>query len=218
MTLYGFWRSSATWRVRIALAHKGLRFDYVPVNLGTGEHHRPEFHAKNPMGSVPVLELDVGGRPRRLAESLAILELLEELHPEPPLLPKDSFLRARARQIALVAASGIQPLQNTSVRLYVEQTMHADAAAWIRHWNVRGLDALEKLVGETAGRFAVGDAPSFADACLVPQLYFASQRAGVDLAPYPTLRAIDAACARLPAFAAAHAKNQPDTPADVRSV
>jgi maleylpyruvate isomerase len=212
MTLYGFWRSSATWRVRIALAHKSLAFDYVPVNLGRGEQHDASFRAKNPMGSVPVLELDIDDRPRRLAESLAILELIEEQHPTPPLLPADSFLRARARQIALLVASGIQPLQNTHMQLYVEKEHQRDPKEWIRHWNVRGLEALEKLVAETAGRYAVGDELSFADVCLVPQLYFASERAGVDLAPYPTLRAVDAACAALPAFLKAHAKNQPDTP------
>lgn len=209
MTLYGFWRSSATWRVRIALAHKGLAHEYVPVDLIKGDQHQPAHRARNPMGSVPVLDLEVDGRPRRLAESMAILELLEELHPEPPLLPKDRFLRAR--QLALLVVSGIQPLQNSSVRLKLEE-LHADPDAWTRNWNLRGLEALEKLAGETAGRFCVGDAPSIADVCLVPQLYFASRRAGLDLAPFPTLRRVDAACAELPAFQKAHARNQPDTP------
>ncbi len=209
MRLYGFFRSTATWRVRIALAHKGLTYEYVPVHLRRGEQHGPEFLEKNPIGHVPVLELQLDGRERRVAESMAILELLEELHPEPPLLPRDAFLRARARQLALLVVSGIQPLQNTAVQLWVEQELHADAPAWARHWVTRGLDALEKLTRETAGRYSVGDALSFADLCLVPQLHFA-RRFQVDLQPYPTLRAIEAACAALPAFVRAHADNQPD--------
>jgi maleylpyruvate isomerase len=209
MKLYGFFRSTATWRVRIALAHKGIEHEYVPVHLRRGEQHRPEFLEKNPIGHVPVLELTLDGRERRVAESIAILELLEELHPTPPLLPEDAFLRARARQLALLVASGIQPLQNTAVQLWVEQELHADAPAWARHWITRGLAAVETLTRETAGKFSVGDALSFADLCLVPQLHFA-RRVDVDLAPYPTLRAIDAACAPLPAFVRAHADNQPD--------
>jgi maleylpyruvate isomerase len=209
MRLYGFFRSTATWRVRIALAHKGLPYEYVPVHLRRGEQHQPAFLEKNPIGHVPILELAIDGQERRLAESLAILELLEELHPEPPLLPADAFLRARARQLALLVASGIQPLQNTAVQLWVEQELHADAPAWSRHWVTRGLDALEKLTRETAGRYSVGDALSFADVCLVPQLHFA-RRFQVELAPYPTLLAIEAACATLPAFVQAHADNQPD--------
>lgn len=212
MLLHGFWRSSATWRVRIALAHKGVAYEYVPVNLTRGEHQRPEYLAKNPMGSVPLLEVELDGRPLRLAESMAILELLEELHPDPPLLPRDPHLRARARHLALLVVSGVQPLQTTLVREHLQKTLHGDPDEWTRHWIRRGLTALEQLVLETAGRFCVGDAPSFADVCLVPQLYFASRRAGLDLSPYPTLLRIEEACGELPAFVTAHARNQPDTP------
>jgi maleylpyruvate isomerase len=211
MRLYGFWRSTATWRARIALAHKGIDYEYVPVHLRRdgGEQHRSEFREKNPIGHVPVLELTLDGRPRRVAESLAILELLEEVYPAPALLPADRFLRARARQLALLVVSGIQPLQNTSVQLHLEREMGADAPAWTRHWVARGLTALEALARETAGTYAIGDAVSFADICLVPQMYFA-RRFGVALEGYPTLCAIDAACSELPAFVGAHAERQPD--------
>jgi maleylpyruvate isomerase len=212
MKLYGYWRSSSAWRVRIALAYKRIEYEYVPVHLrrGGGEQHRPEFRAKNPIGYVPVLELEMDGRERRVGESIAILELLEELHPVPPLLPRDPFFRARVRQITLLIACGIQPLQNTSVRLWVEQELRADGSAWTGHWVARGLEAVETLVRETAGTYAVGDAVSLADVCLVPQMHFA-RRSGIALDPFPSLLAIESACAALPSFVSAHADNQPDT-------
>jgi len=225
MRLYGFWRSTATWRVRIALAHKGIDYEYVPVHLrnGGGEQHAPEFHAKNPMHHVPVLELEgvseagvaaSGAKPpsdgpRYVAESMAILELLEERFPTPALLPVDAFMRARARQLAFLVVSGIQPLQNTAVQLWLAQESNVDVPAWTRHWVMRGLSALEELTRETAGRYSVGDELSFADVCLVPQLAFA-RRFAVELDGYPTLTAIDARCAELPAFMRAHANAQPD--------
>jgi maleylpyruvate isomerase len=209
--LYGFWRSTSTWRVRIALAYKGIEYEYVPIRLRRegGDQDRPEFRAKNPIGHVPVLELSIDGRQRKLGESMALLELLEERHPAPPLLPSDPFLRARARQIALLIVSGVQPLQNFAVRLWVEHELGADADAWTRHWITRGLESLETLVRETAGAYAVGDAVSFADVCIVPQMH-AARRFGVDLGPYPTLCAVEAACATLPSFVHADANNQPD--------
>jgi maleylpyruvate isomerase len=211
MRLYGFWRSSATWRVRIGLNHKGLPYEYVPVHLlrDGGEQHRPEFRQINPIGHVPVLELEIGGVRRRLAESMAILELLDELHPAPALLPRDPFLRARARQLALLVVSGIQPLQNSAVQAWVKGELHGDPAAWTRHWVVRGLDALEVLMAETAGRHAVGDEITLADLCLVPQLGFA-RRFGVDPASWPTLARVEANAAELPAFVAARPDRQPD--------
>ncbi len=211
MKLYGFWRSTATWRVRIALAYKDIDYEYVPVHLrrAGGEQHLPEFRSKNPIGHVPVLELAIDGRERRIAESMAILELLEELYPSPALLPSNAFLRARARQIALLVVSGIQPLQNTAVQHWVERELHADPSAWNRHWVTRGLDALETLVRDTAGTYAVGDDVSYADVCVTPQMHFA-RRAGVDVEPYSVLRAIEATCAALPSFARAHADNQAD--------
>jgi len=210
MRLYGFWRSTATWRVRIGLGLKNVSYEYVPIDLRKGdEQHRPEFQARNPMKHVPVLEVEVGGTTRNLAESMAILEFLEETIPEPAMLPADPFLRARSRQLAMMIVSGIQPLQNTKVQQYVEDVMHQDGAAWLRRWVGPGLEALEALVGETAGRYCVGDQVTFADACLVPQLYFA-RRFGVELSGFPTLLRIEEACAALPAFEAAHARNQID--------
>jgi maleylacetoacetate isomerase len=207
--LFGFWRSTATWRVRIALNLKGVPYEYVPVRLGRAEHRTPEFLAKNPMAHVPVLEIDLGGTRRFLAESIAIIELLDEVHPLPALLPKDPFLRTRARQLALLVASGIQPLQNTKVQSWVRDELHADDVAWVRHWVDGGLRALETLTRETTGRFSIGDAPSVADVCLVPQLAFA-RRFGLSLDAYPTLVRIDEACAPLEAFRAAHAHAQVD--------
>jgi len=209
MKLYGFWRSTATWRVRIALAYKGCAYDYQPVDLrgGGGEQHRPEYGEINPMRQVPVLQLEGGAR---LMQSLAIIEYLEERWPTPPLLPADPIARARARQIAEIMNSGIQPLQNTGVHQHLE-SLGVDHESWVRHWVGRGLGALETTVAGTAGRFAVGDAVSVADVCLVPQLYFA-RRFGLDLAACPTLVRVEAACAELPAFQQAHAERQPDAP------
>ena len=218
MRLYGFWRSSATWRVRIALAHKDIAYEYVPVDLRKegGEQNKPAFRAKNPMGRVPVLEIDLDGRTRLVSESMAILELVEERWPARPLLPKDAFLRARARQLAMLIVSGIQPLQNTGVQLHIENELRLDATPWIRHWVSNGLAAVETLAKETARTYAIGDDVTFADLCIVPQLYFA-RRFAIDLARYPTLVAIDEACAKLPAFEAAHAKNMPDAELTSRS-
>lgn len=211
MRLYGFWRSTATWRVRIALHYKGLEFEYVPVDLRSGEQHRPEFREKNPIGHVPVLEFLHDGRDARIAESMAIIDYLEERCPDPPLLPRDPLRRARARQLALVVVSGIQPLQNTKVQRYVDEELHADSEAWVRHWVSSGLSALEALTRETASTFSVGDAVSVADVCLVPQLSFA-RRFHVEVAAYSTLLRIEDACARLAPFADAHADRQVDAP------
>jgi maleylpyruvate isomerase len=209
MQLYGFWRSTATWRVRIALAYKAIDYELVPVNLATGEQRRDAFIARNPMAHVPVLAFDVAGEPRHLAESMAILEWLEERFPEPALLPRDPFLRARARQLAQIVVSGIQPLQNTKVQHWVRDELHGDDLAWVQHWVARGLESLERLTLETAGRFSVGDELSFADICLVPELSFA-RRFQIDLATFPTLTAVERACQELPAFERAHADRQPD--------
>ncbi len=211
MILYGFWRSSATWRVRIALAHKGLEYELRPVNLrrtGGGDQHRPEYCAKNPLGQVPLLELSDDGQEVRLAQSLAIVEYLEERWPSPALLPPDRPGRARARQIAEMINSGIQPLQNTGVLEHVRE-LGLDDAEWVRRWVPRGLAAVEAVVADGAGRYCVGDAVTVADVCLVPQIEFA-RRVGIDLAPYPTLFRIAGTCAGLDAFQRAHADRQPD--------
>jgi maleylpyruvate isomerase len=161
------------------------------------------------MAQVPLLELEHEGRPVRIAQSVAIIEYLEERFPEPRLLPADPFLRSRARQIAEMINSGIQPFQNVSVQRWIKHELNADEDAWTRHWVTRGLGALEEVVVEEAGRFCVGDALSVADIFLVPQVAFA-RRFNVPLEPYPTLVRIDAACAELPAFQRGHADAQID--------
>lgn len=221
MKLYGYWRSSSAWRVRIALAWKALPFEHRYVRLApdTSQQYEDAFVTINPFSQVPVLELDDapgdgGGRggPRHLAQSMAILEYLEEQHPAPPLLPADPWLRGRARHLAEMVNAGIQPLQNASVLTHVKEALDGDSTAWARHFIARGLAALEKTASETAGKYLVRDDVSFADVYLVPQLYNA-RRFGVELAPYPTLVRVEAACATLPAFEVAHPDQQADKPA-----
>ena len=212
LRLHGYWRSSCSWRVRIALNLKGLAYEYVPVHLlqDGGQQNTEGYRAKNPMRTVPVLELkDASGQPQYLSQSLAILEFLEEKHPSPALLPTDAFARARVRMLAEMINSGIQPLQNLSVMQHVKGVLGQDDKAWSAHWISRGLTALQQSLGASAGRYCVGDSVTFADVCLVPQL-FASRRFGVDVAAYPLLARIEAACEQLPAFQAAHASRQPD--------
>jgi maleylpyruvate isomerase len=207
MKLYNYWRSSASWRVRIALAFKNVAYEYLPVNLieQGGGQHSAEYKRLNPMEQVPTLVLDDG---RQLSQSLAILEYLEETVPRPSLLPADPYLRARARQLAELVNAGIQPMQN----LGTMQQLHArglDAKEWVHHFITRGLDALQASAAPTAGTFLVGDAPSFADVCLVPQLYNA-RRFSIDLAPWPLLVRVDEACSKLQPFQSAHGDHQPD--------
>lgn len=212
MQLYGYWRSTAAYRVRIALALKGLAVDSIPVHLvrGGGEQHADGYRALNPLGLVPTLVVDG----RALGQSLAIVEWLEETHPSPPLLPASPWERARAREIALLIACDIHPLNNLRVLRYLTGTLDADEArqlAWYRHWVESGLGALETMLAgdERRGPYCVGDTPTLADICLVPQLYNA-RRFGVDLTPFPTLLAVDAACAALAAFMQAAPAAQPD--------
>jgi maleylpyruvate isomerase len=211
MKLYGYWRSSCSWRVRIGLNWKKQAFTYLPVHLlkEGGQQKSEAFTALNPMQSVPLLEVEDEGRVFHLAQSMAILEYLEERWPEPPLLPKDRVARARVRQAAEIVNSGIQPFQNTSVQKRVKHELHGDEKAWARHFIAHGLRALEALLNETSGRYAVGDSVSLADCFLVPQMYHA-RRYEVDLVAFPTLRRVDEACMALSAFQAAHADRQPD--------
>jgi len=207
MRLFGYWRSSSSWRVRIALAYKNLAFELVPIHLlrHGGEQNEPAFRDRNLMSQVPVLELSTSWR---LTQSMAILEYLEEAHPHPPLLPSDVVGRARARQLAEIVNSGIQPLQN----LKVQQTLRdagVDPAPLVRGFVATGLAAIEDIARSTAGRFLVGDQLTIADVYLVPQL-FAARRVGLDLLPFPTLLRIESTCEALPAFAAAHPSAQPD--------
>ncbi len=215
MKLYNYWRSSASWRVRIALAHKGLAYEYVALDLvkDGGEHRADAHRARNPMAQVPALELEVGGQTRIIAQSIAILELLEELHPEPALLPRDPYLRARARELAEIVNAGIQPHQNLTPMRRIDALREGAGKAHAIHFNEEGLAAYEARAASVAGRFSIGDAPSLADVCLVPQLASA-RRFGVERIEerWPLLARIDRACAELPAFAGAVPEAQPDAP------
>jgi len=201
--LYSYWRSSCSWRVRIALNFKGIPHEIVPVHLVRAEHDQAEHRGRNPMGQVPVLAVDEGF----LSQSVAILEYLEERYPTPALLPADPWQRAQVRAVVETINSGIQPIQNMAVNRYVAATFGGDAAAWNHHWIGRGLERLEQQV--VPGPFAVGATPTFADLCLVPQLYNA-RRFGCAVEAWPNLLAVEAACLALPAFQAAHPDQQPD--------
>jgi maleylpyruvate isomerase len=210
--LYAYWRSSASWRVRIALNLKQIPFTVVPVHLvrNGGEQKSAENRERNPMAQVPTLEWDVpGGQTRRLTQSLAIVQLVDALCPGPALIPSDPFVRARAWEIAEIVNSGIQPLQNTGTLAAVRE-LGGDAAKFAHDAIEKGLHALERLVSEGhESSFCVGDAPCVADLCVVPQMYNA-RRFSVDLTPFPRLVAIDAACAKLSAFELSHPDVQPD--------
>ena len=210
MKLYGYWRSSCTYRVRIALALKRIPYELVVVNLLDREQQAEGFVQKNPSAQVPVLEVEHDGRVVELGQSVAILEYLEEQFPEIPLLPRDPVARARARQLTEVVASGIQPLQNLFVMRYLKKEHDIDPNPWCVLHIERGLAAYERIAKDTAGAFSVGDSPSIADCALVPQLYNA-RRFGIDVeAAFPLLARIDARCAQVDAFAAAHPDRQPD--------
>ncbi|HLV66613.1 MAG TPA: maleylacetoacetate isomerase [Polyangiaceae bacterium] len=207
MKLYGYYRSSCSYRVRIVLNLKGIEVEHVPVHLvrGGGEQFAPDFVAKNPMAQVPLLELDSG---ERLAQSVAIVEYLEETVPTPPLLPREPIARARVRALVEMVNSGIQPLQNT--RVLGELTNRGvDPGEWGRLFVRLGLEAIERTAAASAGQFLVGDALTLADVYLVPQLYN-GRRFGVDLSLFPTLLRVEAACLALPAFDRARPERQPD--------
>lgn len=208
MRLYSYWRSSCSWRARIAFAHKGLRYELAPVHLlrGGGEQHAPEYASLNPMRQVPTLEFDSG---EVLTQSPAIVEYLEEIEPTPSLLPGDPLARARAREIASIIATGAQPLQNLSVLAEVKR-LGGDKAAWGKAFLERGLAAAEARA--RPGPFLVGEHPSLADAFAVPQLYNA-RRFGVDTASYPALARAEAAAMELPAFFDTRPEAQPDAEA-----
>jgi len=210
MKLYGYWRSSSTWRVRIGLELKGIAYESVPVHLVKGEQRSADYRDRNPMQQVPLLEFEVDGTARRISQSLAILEYLEESHPEPPLLPEDAWTRARVRELAELINSGIQPLQNTGVLEFLGSVApEVERTVWAGHFITRGLTALEALASERAGRFLVGDQLTLADVCLVPQLFMA-RRFGVDVEPFTTLRRVEEECRGLPAFERTHPTHQPD--------
>lgn len=211
LRLYSYARSSASWRARIGLALKRLSYEYVPVHLvqAGGQQRAPEYSAKNPMEQVPTLEIVRPSGVQRISQSIAILEWLEDYYPALPILPSDPYLRARARMLAELVNSGIQPFQNLSVTDHVKTALGADDKAWTKHFVGKGMLALERAARETAGRFAVGDFPTFADVCIVPQMASA-RRFGVDVTPLETLLRIEASCNALDAFAAAVPERQPD--------
>ena len=212
MKLYDYFRSSAAYRVRIALNHKGVAPERASVHLRRGAQRADEYLAMNPQGLVPALVTDGGDV---LTQSLAIIEWLEETYPKPALLPGDAAGRARVRSLALAIACDIHPLNNLRVLNYLTGTLGATGAqrdGWIRYWCDVGLEALEtRLARESeTGTFCHGAAPTIADVCLVPQLTNA-RRVDLDLAPYPTLLRIESACVALPAFANAAPAKQPDS-------
>ncbi len=210
MKLYGYWRSSSSWRVRIALNLKGLDYEYAPLNLLEGQQSTDAWRALNPAGMVPVLETEESGQTIRLSQSLAIIEYLDErFHQSPPLLPRHPYLRARTRMLAEQVNANIQPLQNLGVLVHLEKTAQGDRKAWASHWIDRGLRALQTMAEETAGTWLVGEQPTAADCCLIPQLY-AARRFGVDLSPFGLLLRVEQAADAHPAFVAAHADRQPD--------
>lgn len=210
MKLYSYWRSSSSWRVRIALNVKELKHEIVPVHLlhDGGQQRSANFTRLNPLKEVPALELEEGGQPAVLTQSMAIIEYLEEAYPMPALLPQPPMLRAKVRQLAEMINSGTQPLQNLVILQAIEQ-LGGSKEAWAKQWIARGLTAVEAVAQGTAGRFLVGDSVTLADLFLVPQLYGA-RRFNVDLAAYPRLTQVEAALNALPAFAAAHADKQVD--------
>jgi maleylacetoacetate isomerase len=210
MILYGHAMSSASYRVRIALALKRLQVTSVLLDLRAGEQRREAFLQINTQGLVPALVLDDGAV---LTQSVAIIEYLEEAHPQPPLLPHAPLQRARVRALSQAITCDVHPLNNLRVLQYLEKDLGHDKTlrdAWYRNWVQVGFDAIERRLIQDAetGRFCHGDAPTLADVCLVPQV-FNARRFSVDLNPYPRILAIDAACRELPAFHGAAPDRQP---------
>ena len=208
MKLYTYFRSSAAFRVRIALNLKGLRYEPLFVHLAKGEHRKPDYEKVNPQRLVPTLELDDG---TRLNQSLAIIEYLEEKHPRPPLLPSDPAGKARVRALSELIACEIHPLNNLRVLQHLKRALgqnEEQVKAWYRHWIADGLAKLEAELDATA-KFAHGNAPTMADCCLVPQI-FNAKRYECDLAPYPTTTRVFEQCMKLEAFDRAQPAKQPD--------
>ena len=211
MKLYTFFRSSAAFRVRIALNLKGLAYESQPVSLPKGDHRRPEYARANPQALVPMLELDDG---TRLNQSLAIIEFLDEKYAQPPLVPKDALARARVRSLALLIACEIHPLNNLRALNYLRKDLgllEEQVNAWYRHWIAEGLAKLEAELKHSPGTrsFCHGDAPTMADCCLVPQI-FNAKRYKSDLTPYPTAMRVFEQCMQLEAFDRAQPSKQPD--------
>ncbi|XP_037096707.1 maleylacetoacetate isomerase isoform X2 [Syngnathus acus] len=208
--LHGYFRSSCSWRVRIAFALKGIEYDQVPVNLikDGGQQLTEDYKTLNPMQQVPAVEIDGVA----LSQSLAVIQYIDETRPEPRLLPSDPIKRAHVRMISDLIASGIQPLQN----LHVIQKIGAEKVQWAQYFINRGFEALEPLLKQTAGKYCVGDEISMADVCLVPQVYNA-ERFKVDLSLYPTIQRLNETLMKIEAFQVSHPSCQPDTPVELRA-
>jgi len=213
LKLYGFWRSLASYRVRTALAMKGVDAEQVSINLLQGKQHAADYRAINPQGVVPALVVD-GGSP--LFQSMAIMEYLEETHPRPPLLPKDPSGRARVRGLAQIVVSDGHPLVVPRIRGYLEKEMHQDEPArnkWLAHWTREALQALEGHLARESetGRFCHGDSPTIADICLASQV-FGAKFFNVDTSGVPTIMRIFAECMKIEAFDRSQPLKQPDAP------
>jgi maleylacetoacetate isomerase len=213
MKLYGFWRSLATYRVRAALALKGVDAPEISVNILQGAQHKDEYKSVNPQSVVPALVIDDGPP---LFQSLAILEYLEETHPQPPLLPRDPRGRARVRGLALIVACDAHPLIVPRIRGYLEREMHVDEAArnrWLEHWTRLGLETLEAHLSKEreTGRFCHGDTPTMADICLTGQM-FAAGYFNVATTSVPTVERIFAECMKIDAFERSQPLKQPEAP------
>lgn len=209
LVLHNYWRSSASHRVRIGLGLKQLQYEYVFVNIVKHENFGEAYRARNPMAQVPTLEItEDDGAVRAIAQSIPILEYLEERFPEPHILPSDLYLRARARELAEVINSGIQPHQNLTTTRAIK-AMGGDEVVWPKSFIADGLVAFERIAADTAGAFCVGDQPTIADCCLVPQL-LSARRFGVDISKHALLLRIEETCLALPAFANAAPDRQPD--------
>lgn len=209
--LHNYWRSSASYRVRIALGLKKLPWTYHSVHLikDGGQQKTAEFRAKNPMAQLPTLEIiEDDGSHTVLSQSLPIIEYLDDRFPDIKLLPADVYLRARARALAEIVNSGIQPLQNLTTTRKVTE-LGGDERAWVKHFMAPGLEAFAASAADVAGDFAVGNTPTIADTALQPQL-FSAHRFGVDFTHLPLLVALEKRYAAIPAFADAHPDQQPD--------
>ncbi|HEY5948914.1 MAG TPA: maleylacetoacetate isomerase [Kofleriaceae bacterium] len=209
LVLHNYWRSSASHRVRIGLGLKQLAYEYVVVNILHRENHADAYRARNPMGQVPTLEItEDDGTVRAIAQSLPILEYLEERFVERPIMPKDLYLRARARELAEIVNSGIQPLQNLTTTKAIK-ALGGDEVIWPKSFIADGLVAFERVAADTAGKFCIGDSPTIADCCLIPQLASA-RRFGVDITKHTLLLGIEERCLEMPAFTNAAPDRQPD--------
>ncbi len=207
MQLYSYFRSSASYRVRIALALKGLSYQTIGIHLVKGKHKEEPFISVNPQTRVPALKLDSDDV---LIQSLAIIDYLDEIQPQPPLLPADPLLRARVRAVTHIIAMDVHPLGNTGPRNYLLKKLNLDLEtvdAWTRHWIEDGFSAVERMIAPAP--YAFGAEPTLADICLIPQV-FNARRYKVDMAKFPKIVAVDEACQRHPAFAAAAPAAQPD--------